>query len=283
MNILFVCTGNTCRSPMAEYIARDEAEKRGLDMEISSAGFTDDGAPASINSVIACAEIGLDLSEHVSKIITRDIADKADVIFAMTEAHAAALSRYGVASEKLRVLGVPDPYGMPVDAYRACRDRIKAEICRFFDSLEKGIEIIPMKAEHAAKIAELEKICFTDPWSEKEIACEVENPAARFFVAMCGDEIAGYAGMMYAADFAGVCNIAVVPEYRRKGIGRKLMNVLIETCRELNVAVVSLEVRESNIAAQKLYEELGFVRVGTRKGFYSSPKEDALVMNLELV
>lgn len=285
MELLFVCTGNTCRSPMAEYIARDEVKKRGLEITVSSAGMMGDGMPASGSAQVVCDEIGLDLSGHLSRLVTPEIADRADIIFTMTDGHRRELVRLGVPEEKIRVLNIPDPYGMPLEIYRVCRDSIRSAVGAFLDTLcsdVSEIKIVPLEKEHAKKLAELEKICFSDPWSEDGIAYEADNGSARFLVAMCGGEIAGYAGMMYAADFAGICNVAVFPEYRRRGIAKKLMEALIDICESLEVSVLSLEVRESNTGAISLYKQLGFESVGRRKGFYSSPNEDAIVMNKQL-
>lgn len=284
MKILFLCMGNTCRSPMAEYIARHEAEKRGFDIETVSAGLMGSGDRAADYSVAVCREIGLDLSAHRSRMLSKPLADSADLIVCMTPAHANTLLTLGIDKSKIRVLGsgIADPYGQSLDVYRQCRNEIYSAVCALLDGTCGEINIVPLQKEHAARLAELEKMCFSDPWSEEGIAFEAENDAARFFVALCGEEIAGYAGMLYAADLGNICNIAVFPQYRRHGVGRKLVYALIDSATELGVFELTLEVRESNEPAKALYRSFGFEEVGRRKNFYNDPAEDAIVMNLSL-
>ena len=137
--------------------------------------------------------------------------------------------------------------------------------------------------EDAPAIAELEKRCFSDPWSEKSIASEVHNPLAYWLVAEDGGEILGYIGSQSVLDAADVMNLAVSPDHRRKGIGEKLIKALTRHLQENGVIALLLEVRVSNAPAISLYEKLGFVQVGRRPRYYTHPREDALILRKELI
>ena len=269
---------------MAEHIARHEIEVRGYDMETDSAGLMGSGDRAADYSVAVCREIGLDLSAHQSKMLSKPLADSADMIVCMTSSHANTLLSLGIDRKKIRVLGngIADPYGQSLEVYRQCRDEIHNAVIALLDCTCEEARIVPLEKEHAPKLAELEQLCFSDPWSEEGIAFEAGNEAARFFVALCGEEIAGYAGMLYAADLGNICNIAVLPQFRRHGVGRRLVYALIDSAKELGVSELTLEVRASNEPAKALYSSFGFEEVGTRKNFYNNPNEDAIVMNLSL-
>ena len=100
-----------------------------------------------------------------------------------------------------------------------------------------------------------------------------------FIAAFIDGAFAGYAGMTQVLDERDICNVATVPEFRGKGVGRAIVEALIENARETGASVVMLEVRASNKAAITLYEKAGFSLVGKRKNFYSFPREDALLYN----
>ena len=143
------------------------------------------------------------------------------------------------------------------------------------------IAYLPMAAEHVAQIAELEKVCFNDPWSEKSIASELDNPLSLWLVAMDGETLAGYVGSQSVMGWADMINIAVSPEYRRRGIAYELVERLVAALQKQNVTCLTLEVRDSNAPAQALYRELGFQQVGRRPNYYRNPKEDALILRKE--
>ena len=129
------------------------------------------------------------------------------------------------------------------------------------------------------RMAELEKICFSEPWSEQSLCSCCQNPEYIFFTAKYGDgRIAGYCSMRYVLDEAEICNIAVAPESRRKGAASALLSEMIKTARELGLKSIFLEVRTSNEAAIALYKKFGFTVSGLRRGFYEKPREDALIM-----
>lgn len=142
-----------------------------------------------------------------------------------------------------------------------------------------NIEI--MKAAHVAQIAELEKICFFDPWSERSIASELENQLAFWLVAMEDDHVAGYIGSQTVIDETDMMNVAVHPDFRRRGIAEMLVNTLVKHLKDMGSRCLTLEVRTSNAAAIALYEKLGFQEIGRRKNYYRNPKEDALILRKE--
>lgn len=141
-------------------------------------------------------------------------------------------------------------------------------------------EIREMNQSHIPQVADIEKVCFSRPWSEASLLEGLENPCSRFFVAQSGGEVLGYVGMYCAADESYIDNIAVLPEYRRCGVGRALLSHVCDFSKAEDMSFISLEVRPSNIAAVSLYTEFGFERVGLRPGFYNDPKEDGLIMTL---
>lgn len=139
------------------------------------------------------------------------------------------------------------------------------------------IHIVPFDAQHVYAVAQIEQACFADPWTEEGLREELDNTCARFLTAVTEDgTVAGYIGCHTVLDEGYIANVAVSPTHRRRGIGRQLVQALLERSEDL--AFVTLEVRVSNQAAIALYTDCGFQSVGVRKKFYSHPTEDALLM-----
>lgn len=142
--------------------------------------------------------------------------------------------------------------------------------------------ITNMTGAHVAPIAQLEKLCFSDPWSEKSIETELSCRLSCWLVAMEGDTLVGYVGSQTVIDESDMMNIAVHPDFRRGGIAEALVAELEEQLRQRGSKALTLEVRNSNEPAIALYEKLGFVQVGLRKNYYRNPKEDARILRKEL-
>jgi len=138
-----------------------------------------------------------------------------------------------------------------------------------------------MELSHVTHVAELEKLCFSDPWSERSIASELNNPLSFWLVAMEGDCVAGYVGSQTVLGETDMMNIAVHPDFRRQGVAEALINALVTELRKLGSRSLTLEVRASNEPARKLYEKLGFVQVGRRPNYYRNPREDACILRKE--
>lgn len=139
-----------------------------------------------------------------------------------------------------------------------------------------------MNESHVAAVAALEKLCFADPWSLSSIASELKNPLALWLVAVEDDILCGYIGSQSVMGESDMMNVAVNPDFRRKGIGEALVTALSEELKALGNTSLTLEVRASNAPAIALYEKLGFTQVGLRKNYYRNPREDALILRKEL-
>ncbi len=138
--VLFVCTGNTCRSPMAQGLMNQFSHKKGLDIQATSAGIAvNEGMLISANAMDAMSEEGIDMSYHRARQLTSNDISNANVIFCMTDAHVATVAAiYPQAMDKLYVLGrgISDPFGGDLDMYRLCRDQIQAELLNVVKALE---------------------------------------------------------------------------------------------------------------------------------------------------
>ena len=139
-----------------------------------------------------------------------------------------------------------------------------------------------MRLKDVDRVAEIEKETFARPWSRESFRQEVtRNAAARYLVAEEDGKVVGYAGAWIILDESHITNIAVAEEARGRGIGRKLTEELLRTLSSLGACYATLEVRVSNLKAQKLYGSLGFVSVGKRKRYYEDNNEDAYLMVCE--
>lgn len=143
------------------------------------------------------------------------------------------------------------------------------------------IKLTQMHHEHIEQVANLEKLCFSCPWSVSVIEKELTNPLSLWVVASDEKRVVGYVGSQTVLGEADMMNIAVDPQYRRKGIARNLINELVSQLKEKKAYCLTLEVRASNTAAISLYQQMDFVKVGLRPNYYSAPKEDALILRKE--
>lgn len=142
-------------------------------------------------------------------------------------------------------------------------------------------EIVPMDRGHIPQILELERACFSTPWTETMLSDALFDPQASFIVAQDEEgNVVGYAGLHVIVDEGYIDNVAVEPDARRHGVASALLDVF---CRfgAANLAFLTLEVRSSNAPAISLYEKFGFFRAGLRKGYYQHPREDAVIMTRE--
>ncbi len=141
------------------------------------------------------------------------------------------------------------------------------------------LEIVPMRRRDLKALIAIERRIFPSPWSIGLYMSEIAQPATRaYYVAYVGTELVGYAGMMVVVGEAHVTNIGVAPEWQRHGVGRRLLLELAREARARAAQHLTLEVRVSNIGAQTLYHEFGFVPAGIRKNYYAEVNEDAIVM-----
>ena len=139
--------------------------------------------------------------------------------------------------------------------------------------------IVKMTADHVTQVAELEKLCFSDPWSEKSVASELTNALSYWLVALEGDTVTGYIGSQTVMGETDMMNVGVHPDYRRQGIAERLILELVQGLKqEMESSCLTLEVRASNDPAIALYQKLDFQQVGLRKNYYRNPREDALIL-----
>ena len=139
------------------------------------------------------------------------------------------------------------------------------------------ITIEKMSREHLSEVASIEERSFSLPWSLESFELMLTDQASAL-VALEDGRVLGYVGMMCVLDEGQIINVAVHPDARRRGVGRRLMEAAQTYAKERGIVFLSLEVRESNIAARSLYSSLGWEEQGIRKGFYSHPVENACVM-----
>ena len=134
------------------------------------------------------------------------------------------------------------------------------------------------------QVHEIGKQCFTTPWELRSFEYEIENRDAILKVAVFNLEIVGYICIRSIMDVTHIMDLAVTPKYKRMGIGRLLLRDALQELRRVrpDISLITLEVRESNIAAVKLYEKFGFREIGRRRGYYKKPVEDALIMELDM-
>ena len=141
-----------------------------------------------------------------------------------------------------------------------------------------------LSTERIEEVLEIERICFPhDPWSRLSFENELKNPLSVFLIAVDEEtnKMIGYGGVWLMYDAGNITNVAVHPDYRREGIGSKILSLLTDICIEKGMETITLEVRESNRSAQALYEKDGFSVCGIRKKYYQG-KEDALIMTKNL-
>ena len=136
-----------------------------------------------------------------------------------------------------------------------------------------------MKLSDIDSVVDIEKKSFPIPWTKGTFISEIKrNKLARYYVAEVGGRVVGYAGMWLIMNEAHITNIAIHPEYRGMGIGKKLVGGLIEEVLKIDIYRITLEVRPSNTAARALYKKFGFVPCGIRPEYYRDNNEDAIIM-----
>ncbi len=282
MTVTFVCTGNTCRSAMAEGLFKKMLSERKIEsIKCQSCGLAAfAGDTASPLAVEAAKKYGADIGTHRSRPLNRYIFDETDLMVCMTQSHKKAVASL---DPNFKILvpspEIPDPYGGNLADYENCAQNLESFLSHLLRVLTA--EIIPMSSEHIEQISEIEKKCFSAPWSSKSLTEELDNPNAYFITAVSEGTVLGYIGVHEVCGEAYIDNVAVDPNYRRLGLGERLMLTAQKNAFERKCEFISLEVRKSNSSAISLYEKLGYQNVGERKNFYTDPTEDAVIMTLK--
>ncbi|MDO4168226.1 MAG: ribosomal protein S18-alanine N-acetyltransferase [Eubacteriales bacterium] len=140
-------------------------------------------------------------------------------------------------------------------------------------------QIREMQEQDIEQVERIEKETFSVPWSEKSFIDACTTPENIYLVCIADGEVAGYCGLWTVLGEGNITNMAVSQHYRRKGVGKALMQEMEKRGRQKDVSVFFLEVRESNTPARTLYETMGYEQIGIRKRFYEKPVEDAVIMS----
>jgi [ribosomal protein S18]-alanine N-acetyltransferase len=149
---------------------------------------------------------------------------------------------------------------------------------------DSSVSLVAMRPESLGTIMEIERSCFSDPWSERAFRQTLASGRSASLVAIDRDTAKpiGYVVAWFVMDEGEIANVAVAPGWRGRGVGGMLLDSVLELAGARGVTTVYLEVRETNSAALHLYASRGFEQVGRRRGYYRKPKEDALVLRRKL-
>lgn len=159
----------------------------------------------------------------------------------------------------------------------------KDDISQDLNEKDQKLVVRKMQPEDASAVAALEAECFSEPWSEQAFLDALKQPEAMMMVAVgMGNNPMGYCGIYLSADEGEITNVAVRPDHRKQGIADAILTAVFSEAQNRGARIIYLEVRESNIPAQKLYEKHGFLSCGIRKNFYRKPTEHAIVMSCDL-
>lgn len=139
-----------------------------------------------------------------------------------------------------------------------------------------------MRVEDLPEVLAIEVLSFSPPWSRRLFLQELAGPGRYYVVVEYQGKVIGYAGLSHLFGEGHVTTLAVAPDFRAKGVGSCLIEFLINKAIGLKLRLLTLEVRESNLAAQRLYKEFGFQVIGKRRNYYSQPREDGFIMTLIL-
>ena len=151
------------------------------------------------------------------------------------------------------------------------------------DSPEKlKVKLVPLTEEHMEAVMEIERDLFSQPWRLEDFKRLIGKPEAINLAALAENKVMGYSCCWVVIESAELGNIAVARQYQGRFVARALLEATIKACRKRKVSFLFLEVRSSNRRAIELYKRYGFVQIGIRRGYYSHPVEDALIMKLEL-
>ncbi|HBT18787.1 MAG TPA: ribosomal-protein-alanine N-acetyltransferase [Clostridiaceae bacterium] len=145
----------------------------------------------------------------------------------------------------------------------------------------EGLTIVEFQPKHVDAVYEISVEAFPLPWAKEELIREIINPRALNLVALVEEEVIGYVQCWYTYEDADIINIAVKNNWKRKGIGKVLLQGLIDALKAKGMRNIFLEVRVTNLPAQTLYKSFGFITLAKRERYYISG-EDALVMNLQI-
>ncbi len=145
------------------------------------------------------------------------------------------------------------------------------------------LEILLLDARYKDSMLRIEKEAFSDPWSESNFSTALSNPVVHFIGVFTDEMLCGFSCVSRVETEAELLNIAILKEYRKKGIGGILLAGTMNFLKDSGAESIFLEVRESNIAARSLYTKHGFNILGKRKRYYSNPNEDAVLMQKKLL
>ena len=150
-------------------------------------------------------------------------------------------------------------------------------------SFESRLSYLSLREEDIPHLIDIEQEAYPEPWTRGMFRDEIRNSRSHFFIATFNDEIIGYSGFWLILNEAHITSVTVAEPFRGFGYGREQMHHLIRVAKEEGAETLTLEVRESNTPAIKLYESMGFSPVGRRKGYYSRSREDAIIMEADIV
>ncbi len=289
--ILFVCSGNTCRSPMAEALFNAYLDS---EWQADSAGlgaFRGDGiskgALDALRFTATPQNEAKPYTDHLSKPVTEEEMASAHLVYGISERHAEALkAHFPHHKDKIRSFShdIPDPYGRDTGVYLETLAAIRSEIAKILRELKKNADgIYPAVAESDLfDILTIENQSFSTPWSERSFRMSLDNPITHAIVKLKDGRVAGYAFYSLLFEDGELYNIAVDPNCRGFGIGNELLSAVVDDCLRRKAEILRLEVRQGNTPARGLYKKFGFLEEGIRKNYYQNPTEDAILMHLPL-